>query len=222
MVRGATSAGVTRAETVAAALRETILSGGFVSGERLVEIKIAQAHDVSQNTVRDALRILEQEGWVVKNPRRGVYVRTLNTADATELCALIASVETLALTWALEQPDKALRAELRGLLTAASKAASAGQQQEAFKRLIGFHMRIGIASKPLTAEVLETLYNQIRLLEALRQARAPRSAHELQRLIDSHEAIMEAIDVGDADAACQSLREQIGAYHTAIVAAMRL
>ncbi len=222
MTRSATTTGVTRAETIAARLREAILSGGFVSGERLVEIKIAQAHDVSQNTVRDALRILEQEGWVVKIPRRGVYVRTLNTADAAELCALIAAVETLALTWVLEQPDKALRAELRGLLTAASKAASAGQHQEAFKRLIGFHMRIGIASKPLTAEVLETLYNQIRLLEALRQARAPRAARELNALIDAHDNLLHLIDTGDADAACQSLREQLDEYQTAIVAALRV
>ncbi|MFN8448213.1 MAG: GntR family transcriptional regulator [Anaerolineae bacterium] len=50
----------------------TILSGGFVSGERLVETKIARAHDVSQNTVRDALRILEQEELGSQNPARRV------------------------------------------------------------------------------------------------------------------------------------------------------
>ena len=51
----------TRAAATADTIREAILSGHYMSGERLIEIKLAQAIDVSQNTVRDALRILEQE-----------------------------------------------------------------------------------------------------------------------------------------------------------------
>ena len=59
----------TRAETVAAALREAILKGDYLSGERLIELSLAKTFDVSQNTVRDAMRLLEQDGWVVKHAR---------------------------------------------------------------------------------------------------------------------------------------------------------
>jgi DNA-binding GntR family transcriptional regulator len=223
MTRGVATGGVTRAEAVAGSLRESILSGRFLSGERLIEIKLAQKFEVSQNTVRDALRILEQEGWVVKTPRYGVHVRAISAADAAEVCALIAGVEALALTWAMEQNHKALRAELAPLVAAARKSAYGGDRPQAFEQLLSFHHHIGAASgKPLTEQLLDTLYNQIRLLEALRRARAPRSARELGALIDAHETLLRLIDAGNADAACQFLREQVAEYNGAIVAALRL
>ncbi|MCC6804154.1 MAG: hypothetical protein IT319_14835, partial [Anaerolineae bacterium] len=55
-----------------------------------------------------------------------------------------------------------------------------------------------------------------------RQARAPRAAHELNALIDAHDNLLHLIDTGDANAACQSLREQLDEYQTAIVAALRV
>ncbi len=215
--------GVTRAEAAAGTLREAILNGRYLSGERLTEIRIAQRLDVSQNTVRDALRILEQEGWVVKNPRRGVYVRAFSAADAAEVCALIAAVEALALAGVIEQNDKSLRADLHGLVAGARKSALAGERRAAFGHLLRIHEHINAAAgKPLTGQFLETLYNQVRLLEALRQARAPRTPDELDAQIEAHEALLRAIDASDAEAASQRLGELIDRYSSATVSALRL
>lgn len=223
MSRTGTTTGVTRAEAIAARLRDTILTGEFVSGERLVEIKLAQAFAVSQNTIRDALRILEQEGWVVKIPRHGVHVRTISAADAAEVCDLIAAVEALALTWAMQQNARGLRADLAPMVAAARKSAVAGDRMGAFDQLLHFHQRIGAATdKPMTAQFIDTLYNQVRLLEALRRARAPRSARELDAIIDVHDDLLHLIGTGDADAACTFLREQLADYNHAVVAALRL
>jgi DNA-binding GntR family transcriptional regulator len=214
---------MTRTETTADTLREAILNGQYLSGERLIEIKIAQTLDVSQNTVRDALRILEQEGWVVKNPRRGVYVRSFSAADANEVCVLTAAVETLALAWTMEHLDRVLRAELNGLIGQARKCAYSGEWKQAFEYLLRFHVRIGTASnKPLTAQLLESLYNQMRLVEALRQARSPRTSRQLESIIVANETLMKLIEAGDADAACQFLRKQIIDYSGDTVAALRL
>jgi DNA-binding GntR family transcriptional regulator len=70
-------AGATRAETVAEQIRQAIRAGAYVSGQRLVELSLAAKLNVSQNTVRDALRLLETAGWVVKRARHGLYVRSL-------------------------------------------------------------------------------------------------------------------------------------------------
>ena len=213
----------TRAEGAADAIREAILSGKYLSGERLIEIRIAQKLDVSQNTVRDALRILEQEGWVVKQPRRGVYVRTFSAEAAAEIGALLTAVETMALGWAMERFDKADHVDLHKHVAAARKLACAGDQRAAFAELLAFHERIRSAAQhPLTTEVLETLYNQVRLLDALRQARAPRSLRELDERIDDHEALAHLISKGDVEAACQSLREQIEGLSATTSAALRL
>ncbi len=95
--------GPTLAESVAAAIRAGILDGKYLSGERLIELNLAKTMGVSQITVRDALRILEQEGWVTKNPRRGVYVRSFTSDAAEEVYALIRTFEGLAMEWVFDK-----------------------------------------------------------------------------------------------------------------------
>ncbi len=214
---------LTRAETTAETLRAAILGGLYLSGERLIEIKIAQALDVSQNTVRDALRILEQEGWVVKHPRRGVYVRTFSAADAAEVCGLIAAIETVALEATIRLLDRVLKAEMNGIITAARKASYNADWKQAYEYLLRFHIRIGTAcNRPLTAQLLESLYNQVRLIESLRQARSPRSADEIVGQIDAHERLMRLMEAGNTQAACQHLRDGLTAYTSETLAALEL
>jgi DNA-binding GntR family transcriptional regulator len=209
---------LTRAEAIAESLREAILNGQHLSGERLIEVKIAQSFEVSQNTVRDALRILEGEGWVNKNPRHGVYVRSFTTADAAEVCDLIGALETLALTWLIPHLDKVTRADLHALLETARRLSYADDRLQAFDCLMRFHQRIGLAArKRLTAQFLETLYNQVRLIEATREARMPRTGRELAANIAICEEMLSAIDAGDVDAASANLREQVRAYNASLV-----
>src|SRR5688572_1641240 len=106
----------TRVETVAERLRSAIKNGHFMGGERLIEQTLANQMGVSQNTIRDALRILEGEGWVIKTARYGVHVRSFNRREAEELYTLWAAVETLALRWAMETITKGEVGSLRRLI----------------------------------------------------------------------------------------------------------
>ena len=177
---------------------------------------------MSQNTIRDALRLLEQEGWVVKNRAARRLRARFSADDAAEVCALIAAVEPLALRLGDERIDKALRADLRGRIAAARQAAYANERAGRRSSICcGFTS--GSArrrSKPLTAQLLETLYNQVRLLEALRQARAPRSAQELDGQIKAHETLLRRISAGDVDGAYEQMVTVIVRYGAEIVAAM--
>jgi DNA-binding GntR family transcriptional regulator len=205
--------GATRAETTAETIRADILSGLHLSGERLIEVKIAQALEVSQNTVRDALRILEQEGWVIKQPRHGVFVRSFSAADIAEVCALIDAIETVALEATIRVLDRVLKAEMNGMMAAARKASSNADWKQAYEHLLRFHIRIGTAcNRPLTAQLLESLYNQVRLIEALRQARTPRSADDIVKQIEANARLMRLMEAGDSSAACQYLSEQLTGY----------
>lgn len=213
----------TRAETVAEALRESILKGDYLSGERLVELSLAKSLDVSQNTIRDALRMLEQHGWVVKHPRRGVYVRTFTPDEAAEVFALIGAVEVVVLGWALETMTKVGLQELDALVNTARKHSYSGDWQASIEAVFRFHELLGqIAGKPFTIQVLGQLYNQVRLLEALRQARAPRNPHELNAHIRRHESLSHYIEAGDVMGAQRVMREQIQVYGEAVMAALRL
>jgi DNA-binding GntR family transcriptional regulator len=172
----------TLAESIADKLRYAIRSGVYLSGERLVELTLAQRLDVSQNTIRDALRLLEAEGWVVKHARHGVYVRSFTLEEAAELYALWAALERLALGWAMEIMTKKDLTQLRRLIQDARKLALTEDLQSAIETVFHFHTLIlELSGKTQTAELVSGLHNRIYLLEVIRQTRAaqfaqPRSA----------------------------------------------
>ena len=74
-------------EIVSDALRQAIRDGLLPPGERLMEIPLAEELGVSRTPIREAIRILEQEGLVVMIPRRGTYVADMSLKDVTELAA---------------------------------------------------------------------------------------------------------------------------------------
>jgi DNA-binding GntR family transcriptional regulator len=61
-------------EMVFESLREAIILGRLKPGERLMEIQLAEEMGVSRTPVREAIRKLELEGFVVMVPRKGAYV----------------------------------------------------------------------------------------------------------------------------------------------------
>lgn len=201
----------TLSEVVAGALRQALEDGVYLCGERMVELTIAREMNVSQNTARDALRILEQEGWVVKRARYGVYVRTFTHDEISELYALLAALETLALRWALAAARPDDHARLRHIITQARTyvdlGGAHGAAHGARAALFNFHMALGnIARKPTTAGLLRGLHNQSRLLENMRAARTPYTAGQWQTIMRAYEMLLHHIEHGDAHAAETSLR----------------
>lgn len=72
---------------VADALREQISGGTFPPGARLREEAVAEALQVSRNTVREAFVQLAADRLVVREPNRGVFVATLTAADVVDIFA---------------------------------------------------------------------------------------------------------------------------------------
>lgn len=72
---------------VAGALREQISGGKFPPGSRLREEAVAEALQVSRNTVREAFVELTGDRLVVREPNRGVFVATLTATDVMDIFA---------------------------------------------------------------------------------------------------------------------------------------
>ena len=68
-------------EVVCESLREAIRRGILKPGERVMEIQLAEELGVSRTPVREAIRKLELEGYVVMMPRRGTYVANMSIRD---------------------------------------------------------------------------------------------------------------------------------------------
>ena len=66
-------------------LREAILKGDLKPGERLMELQLASKLGVSRTPIREAIRMLEQEGLAVTIPRRGAEVAKMTDEQIQEL-----------------------------------------------------------------------------------------------------------------------------------------
>ncbi|MBO1002991.1 GntR family transcriptional regulator [Pseudogracilibacillus auburnensis] len=88
-------------ELVAEQLRRSIWNREFEFGERLIESDLSEKFDVSRNTIRDALKILEYEEMVISKPRKGTYVSQFSKNDWQEIIELRSMVESFAFVKAL-------------------------------------------------------------------------------------------------------------------------
>ncbi len=191
----------TLAESVAEDLRRAIAAGRHLPGERLVELSIAASMAVSQNTVRDALRILEQAGWVVKHARHGVYVRTFTSEEADEVYGLLSALSQVTLDAAMSNLNRSGVVRLRHLLEDARSAAHTREPEAATEALYVFYETLSqAANRPLTTEFASRLINYARLIEVVRQAQAPRSVEQLEADIATHEHLLDLIAARDPSA----------------------
>lgn len=72
-------------EQIAAEIGTEIISGRYEPGARIQEVEIATKFDVSRGPVREALRILERDGLVQINARRGASVTQLSLAELNDI-----------------------------------------------------------------------------------------------------------------------------------------
>ncbi len=90
-------------EVVCETLRNAIIQGVLKPGERLMEIQVSEELGVSRTPVREAIRKLELEGFVVMIPRRGTYVSDLSIKDINEVFEVRTALDVLAAGMAAER-----------------------------------------------------------------------------------------------------------------------
>jgi DNA-binding GntR family transcriptional regulator len=84
-------------EHIAEVLIEAILSGGFKPGDRLNESDLGRKMQVSRAPIREALHQLQEQGLVVNQPRRGMFVVSLSQDDIRKINSLRVVLESEAL-----------------------------------------------------------------------------------------------------------------------------
>lgn len=67
---------------VCGALRTRIISGAYCPGERITEQSLAEEFGISRIPVREALRVLEAQGYVRIQPQHGTFVRAIDRVEA--------------------------------------------------------------------------------------------------------------------------------------------
>lgn len=195
----------TNAERVYDDLREAIIGGEYTPGERLRTEALAERFGTSRTPVREALVLLEGDGLVELEPRRGAVVRSFDAADLVDLYEVRAILEARAAQLA------ALRLtsqDLAALDATCDRAESvAGSGKVAIETLI--------ASNDEFHRVIVEASGSTRLTAALRTvAGIPRpfkaafwkNGAERTRSLSAHREIVAALRSGSAERAESAMR----------------
>ena len=84
-------------------LEDMIVKGKLLPGQQVKEQEIADRLGVSRPPVREAFKLLEAEGLVRREPRRGVFVAELSDGDIWEIYTLKSALYTLAVVLAIDK-----------------------------------------------------------------------------------------------------------------------
>ena len=206
----------TAAEHVYEYLRDMILSGRLRGGERIDQDIVARQLGVSRMPVREAIRRLDSEGFVVNRPNRGALVTALGPDEMLELFEMRSALEALAVSLAVPRIDDAVMADL----------------EDRVRRMRRAEARIGawIEIHEALHEAITRLAGRPRLAAAirnLRQAVAPYlrlylSAYRYAEMPGfEHATLLEAIRAGDAARAADAMREHVMSAASGVVEFVR-
>ncbi len=194
----------TKEEQVADFLREGIIAGRFPRGARLKQLDISKMLRTSITPVREALKILEAEGYVTADSYRGSTVAPFDISASTEILNLRILLETQLVRTAVE---KALATDLEELSRMAAEFEHAVHQKEneaARAANYRFHRRIhDIPDMPQTLHFVQILW-----------ARYPfdlinKVEGRVDRAVAEHAELLKCMIAGDAAGAMVATRRHI-------------
>jgi DNA-binding GntR family transcriptional regulator len=183
-------------------LRRDILSGRSDPGERLVEEQLTRRLGISRAPLREAMRLLAQQGLVEHIPRRGARVATLSDEDVRELYEVRDVLERHAVASMPADPDLTA---LRAVIDVMRKATEADDRLELANAHRRFHAEVvALGGNRQLVAMYESVLVRIQLYMAVnmrREAEVARAEDGVHR----HERLLAAVEAGDPDGIFKAL-----------------
>ncbi|MDB5619478.1 GntR family transcriptional regulator [Tardiphaga sp.] len=193
---------------VARILTQAIIRGQLQPGAKVVEASIARELGISRAPVREAARLLEQQGLLVSYPRRGFFVRKLEARDIDEIYDLRICVESHAAVLASKNLTPANRDALRRQIDVLYEAADLDDPAQQVEEDYKFHRMIcEIAGSTRLLRLFDDLASELRMVIGL----IGRLYEDPRRIAQTHEAVLEALQQGDPDVIAARIDYHIGA-----------
>jgi len=178
---------------------------------RLDERELMQALGVSRTPIREALSILEQEGFVRTVPRRGIFILRKSKREIIEMIQMWAALESMSARLATLYASDAQIARLRHLFDEFQSSPPSEHIGEYSDANIAFHqMIITLGGSQLIADATKNLFIHVR---AIRKATISQDNRAARSIID-HLRIIEALERRDTE-----LAERLTRQHTLDLAA---
>jgi DNA-binding GntR family transcriptional regulator len=197
-------------------LREELIRADIAPGTLLREEELMQRLGVGRTPVREALLLLERDGFVTVIPRRGTLVTEINILDLATIYEVRAHNEAWAARLAAERANAADVAEAQSLL-AELRATTKGDYEtllELDRRIHRFAYRC--AKNELLATNLDHYHNlSLRILHVA-MSRYPSLVPRLEAVVDDQQELLRAICNHDGDTAEAVARRHVLDFERAI------
>ncbi len=218
--------GLTRSLSVTDWLKEHIISGSLLPGERLQEVRLSETLGVSRTPVRAALQSLAAAGLVDYAPNRGYAVRDFPISELIDAYEIRSALEGLGARFAAERGlDAEQQAALEGALALGddllSRAANLGAEFFVEFREVNvvFHDTVLEASRNrMLGEMIRMSYEKPRVSNRNIVAVDVR---EIERRHEEHHRIYESIMAREPGRAESIMREHVASVKVAMVRSLR-
>lgn len=193
-------------DVVFESLRKAIVEGSLKPGQRLMEVQLAEQLGVSRTPVREAIRKLELEGFVIMLPRKGAYVADMSVKDIIDVLEVRSALEGLAANLAAERMDNKEKERLKEAAKSLNESMEHGDLDEILRKDVEFHQCIfeAAGNKKLT-QVINSLWEQVYRFRA-----GYMSDHSAMKGIrEEHAHLINAITSGDGEKASKCAKEHI-------------
>ncbi|MEQ6888911.1 GntR family transcriptional regulator [Halomonas sp. CS7] len=193
-------------EVVAEQLREMVLEGELTPGSRISEKRLCESFEVSRTPLREALKVLANEGLVELLPNRGAKVTEVDPREVADLFEVMVELEALSGHLLARRASDAEIAELRALHHQMLDHYRRQERVEYFRLNQRIHRRLAEISGNGVLLELETTLNlkitRARYAANMKLGRWDESARE-------HERILDALERRDGEALANAMRDHM-------------
>jgi DNA-binding GntR family transcriptional regulator len=190
-------------------IKNMILTGELVAGERIVERELADKLNISRTPIREALFRLESQGFVKTLPRKGVVVSKMSTEEIIEIFTILSSLESLAVKLAATKVTEEDKGKLKAQIEEIEHLLA--RENLDTDALTDLHIDVNetiykLAKSPRLYEMLHSLLEYIQAFATVGQEVPGR----LRKSLEEHRDIAIAVRNGDSE-----LAEHLAKIHIA-------
>ena len=186
-------------------LRAEILNGSLKPGQRIVEGKWAAKFGVAQASIREALNLLAQAGFVTKAPGRSARVINLSETDVGHIYQLRGAFEGLAARLAAQSPRdlSVLQATMDGM----RELATTGDREGLIDCDLRYHLALcELSHNPYLIEHARPILVPLFAFVRMRVSISGQSTSAWEKDLEAHQKIIDLIREGESEVAEQYVK----------------
>ena len=191
-------------------IRNAIIRGTLKASEKIPEEELATRLGVSRTPIREAIRILEQQGIVRVRPKEGTYVASFGSEEVEDGLQVRLALEELALRQSIERLSSQEWSKhcdrLQKLLDSMFDAAEKVDAVKSIELDIEWHDRTIEASRNQSLSRAWKLTGLSNLVWSLEYSQYPVTSEQLKIYAESHEELLSVLRTRDQSACAEAIR----------------